>query len=74
MSVRNGISGQAWLILASQGPHFEPASVVVLPSRWCLDHASDLVPYLKPGTTIRLVHAEGKITGANREGWVHTCT
>ncbi len=70
--MRKGIGYQAWLILASRGPHFEPSAVIVLPARWCLDHTAEIIPYLKPGTIIRIVHSEGVVAGANREGWTFT--
>ncbi len=76
MSALNGIGRSAWLVVSPDvhAERWTASTIVILGGRYCLDHAAELVPYLKPGTMVRLVHENGQITGANREGWVYQCT
>ncbi len=75
MGDRNGIGQHAWLgVSAERRADFSPAAIVVLGGRHCLDRAAELAAHFRPGTTIRLVHENGQIIGANREGWVFLCT
>ncbi len=75
MSDRNGIGHHAWLVVtAERRGDFSPAAIVVLGGRYCLDHAAELAAHFRPGTMVRLVHENGHIIGANKEGWVFLCT
>ncbi len=71
-----GINRTAWLVVQPDVAWavFPPTSIQVMPARHCLDNAAELVPYLRPGTRLRLVEQEGQVFGANKEGWVFTCT